>query len=319
MTLNVLVCGARGFIGRAVVRALQARGHRVVLGVSPRRGPAPVPGEGPGPGRRLAMDFATEADPATWQPRLAGIDAVVNTVGVLRDTRARPIEALHHTGPAALFEACARAGIRRVVQVSALGIDGSDTPYATTKRAAERALAGLAAAARLDPVVLRPSIVFGRGGASSELFLLLSRLPLLVLPGPMVTAAIQPVAVDELAEVIAGLVDAPLPRLDVPGPAHAPALPVWPAVGPRPVRLADFIASLRAQASRTPARTWVLPDEATRFTARLGDHVPASPWCSDALSLLGQDNVADPAAFAALLGRPATPFDQLLAHSRTPA
>ena len=53
-------------------------------------------------------------------------DAVVNAVGVLRDTRARPIDAVHRDTPIALFDACAQAGVQRVVHISALGIDGSN-------------------------------------------------------------------------------------------------------------------------------------------------------------------------------------------------
>jgi nucleoside-diphosphate-sugar epimerase len=70
-------------------------------------------------------------------------DAVVNTVGVLRDTRARPIDAVHQHTPIALFDACVQAGVRRVVHVSALGIVGSSTRYARTKLAADEHLLGL--------------------------------------------------------------------------------------------------------------------------------------------------------------------------------
>jgi len=36
-------------------------------------------------------------------------------------------------------------------------------------------------------------------------------------------------------------------------------------------------------------------------TARLGDWVPVSPWCSETLAMLATDNVADPAPLQALL------------------
>ena len=50
------------------------------------------------------------------------------------------------------------AGVRRVVQISALGIDGSDTRYAQTKRAAETHLQTLAAQGALRPAILRPIV-----------------------------------------------------------------------------------------------------------------------------------------------------------------
>ena len=289
--MNVLVCGARGFVGRAACEALRRRGHRVVAAASARSNAEDV-----------VVDFARDTDPATWAARLAGVDAVVNAVGVLRDSRRRPIVAAHERVPRALFEACARAGVRRVVQVSALGIAGSRTLYARTKLAAESALLAQVDGGRLDGVVVRPSVVFGADGASSRLFLALARLPTLLLPAAVRTTRVQPVAVAELAEVLAGLVDAP-----------PPATRVLAAVGPEPVVLGDFIASLRAQAGRAPARVGTLPGALARWSARAGDVIPISPWCSESLALLGADNTADPAPFEHALGRRATRFDALLA------
>jgi uncharacterized protein YbjT (DUF2867 family) len=289
--MNVLVIGARGFVGAATCARLRAAGHRVVEAVSARHG---------GGADRLVVDLAADRAPAAWLPRLAGIDAVVNAAGVLRDRAGRPIAAIHAEAPIALFEACAEAGVRRVVQVSALGIAGVDIAYARTKRAADARLAELTRAGRLDGVVVQPSLVFGAGGASSRLFLALARLPALLLPRPVLHAQVQPVAVGELAQVLAALVE-------------APAVPaVVAAVGPQAVTLAGFIASLRAQAGRAPARVGALPDALARLGARLGDAVPVAPWCSETLALLGQDNTAAPQAFERLLGRPATRYDALL-------
>ena len=291
--MNVLVCGARGFVGRATCDALRRRGHRVVATASSPTGPEAV-----------AVDFVRDIDPTAWAGRLSGIDAVVNAVGVLRDSRRRPIAAVHDHVPRALFEACAQAGVRRVVQVSALGIAGSPTAYARTKLAAENALLAHVDGGRLDGVVVRPSVVFGRGGASTRLFLALARLPALLLPGAVRRARVQPVAVGELAEVLAHLVDAQLT-----------ATRVLAAVGPAPVALGDFIASLRAQAGRAPARVGTLADTLARWSARAGDVVAVSPWCSQSLALLDGDNVADPAPFERALGRRPTPFDGLLASA----
>jgi len=289
--MNVLVCGARGFVGRATCDALRRRGHHVVQAASVATG-----------ADAIAVDFVRDDDPATWRPRLAGIDAVVNTVGVLRDSPRRPIAAVHEHVPRALFEACATAGVRRVVQVSALGIADSSTAYARTKLAAEAALLAQVGAGRLDAVVVRPSIVFGRAGASSRLFLGLARLPALVLPHAVRATRIQPVAVDELAESLARLVEA--------APDESPLLA---AVGPAALTLGEFVASLRAQAGRAPARVGTLPGALARWSARAGDALPLSPWCSATLALLATDNVADPAPFERALGRRATRYDALLA------
>ncbi len=103
--------------------------------------------------------------------------------------------AIHAETPHALFDACAQAGIRRVVHVSALGLEGNPTQYARSRLRAEAQLMALTAGGALEGVIVRPSVVFGRGGASSELFMMLARSPLWLLPAPVVRTRIQPVAV----------------------------------------------------------------------------------------------------------------------------
>lgn len=293
--MKVLLCGARGFIGRHIAAALRATGHEVLATVSGQ----------PGPGE-LRVDFARDTTAAAWLPRLAGIDAVVNAVGVLRDTPRRPIAAVHLLTPMALFAACAQAGVRRVLHVSALGIDASDTPYARTKRAAELQLQERTDAGQLDGVVLRPSVVYGPGGASASLFDLLALSPLLPLPGPTLRSRIQPVHVDDLAQAVVQLLGA---RRAFNGSVAV--------VGPRAMSLADFIGELRSARGHRVARTLVLPEWLTRTSARLGDACPVTPWGSQTLALLCADNTADASAIRDLLGR--EPRDPAQFRAEAPA
>ena len=262
--MKVLLCGARGFIGRHIRSALTAAGYDVLSTVS----------KSPGRGD-LQVDFAHDTTPAAWLPRLEGIDAVVNAVGVLRDTRQRPMSAVHLMTPMALFAACAEADVRRVIHISALGIEGGKTTYALTKLAAERQLLERSERGELDGVVLRPSVVYGPGGASSQLFDLMSLLPV-------------------LAEGVARLVDNPSPRFGT-----------IAATGPRALTLAAFIGELRQQRGHAAARTLRLPNRLTRLSARLGDALPITPWGMQTLALMSVDNTADCTAFRELLGRDA--------------
>ena len=203
-----------------------------------------------------------------------------------------------------MFDACAQTGVPRVIQISALGIEHSPTQYAQTKLAAEQHLQALVAAGRLSATILRPSIVFGRGGASSALFVNLARLPVALLPGPVIDAQVQPVAVTDLADAVVNLLtQSPQP----PGPLAC--------VGPEAVQLGVFIASLRQQLGHRPAKVLRLPDALTSLSALLGDLVSASPWSSEAVDLLKQPNVAPPAPFEALLGRSGVHYDRLLAET----
>lgn len=292
--MNILLTGSTGFVGRTVAAALTQAGHQVHGGVSPRhRSPGAL---------QVPMDFARDTSAQAWLPRLAGIDAVVNAVGVLRDSRARPIDAVHQHTPVALFDACAQAGVRRVVHISALGIEGSATRYATTKRAADTHLLALAQRGALHPAILRPSVVFGKGGDSSALFMNLARLPVVLFPGPMLTARVQPVSVHDLAAAIVALL----------GPAIA-TQGIVECAGPEALTMGDFIASLRQQLGHGKAQVLRLPDPLTQLSARLGDAVPSVPWCTETLTMLGSDNVGNPAVFEQLLGRKAVHYSQLVA------
>lgn len=297
--LQVLLTGATGFIGQAIAAALRRAGHTVHMGHSPNSPRQQHAGGVP-------IDFARDTDAATWLPRLQGIDAVVNAVGVLRNTATRPIDAVHHRTPVALFDACLQAGVRHVVQISALGVQTGTTRYARTKRAADDHLLGMTAApgCPLRSAVLRPSVVFGHGGASAALFMQLARLPVLVLPGPVLTARVQPVAVHDLADAVVALL----------GP-HQHQRGVVPCVGPEALPMAELIASLRAQCGRPAAQVLRLPHPLTQLSARLGDWIAVSPWCSETLAMLATDNVADPAPLRSLLGHDATHYSQLVARA----
>lgn len=281
---TVLLCGAHGFIGMALAQRLQGQGWHVRA--ASRRSTPP-------------LDYACMRNPSDWRPYLHGITAVVNAVGHLRGSAQAPLERIHAEAPMALFTACAEAGIRRVMQLSALGVDGNDTPYAHTKRAADGHLLALTAAGQLDGVVVRPSIVMGAGGASTQLFMSLSLLPVLALPRPMLERHIQPLTVNDLANAMYRLLQSRYTGLIELG-------------GRERLSIAELIASLRQQRGLRPAKVGTLPGWLSRASARLGDAMPFSPWCSSSLTLASHDNCCDPAPLRAWLSREPVPLGQML-------
>jgi nucleoside-diphosphate-sugar epimerase len=119
-----------------------------------------------------------------WRAALAGIDAIVHLAArahVLRDSSADAharYRALNTLGALRLAEAAAAAGVRRFVFLSSVRVHGerstgapfdeasplvAEDPYGRSKADAERGLATLAAAGRLQPVILRPPLVYGPG------------------------------------------------------------------------------------------------------------------------------------------------------------
>lgn len=126
-------------------------------------------------------------------------------------------------------------------------------------------------------------------------------MPVVCFPRPVLRARVQPVAVGELAQAVVALLG-----------RESAWQGLIPCTGPEPVAMADLIASLRAQCGRRPARTAVLPDLLTQWSARWGDALPASPWCSETLALLGSDNVGDAGALCRLLGHEGVHYRDLV-------
>lgn len=155
--MRLLVVGANGFIGSAIVAAARASDIDVRGAVrDPDRLTSRFPGIEP-----FAVDLADAAahDPAYWEPALNDIDAVVFAAGVLQPRGRDAAWAIQVQAPDALYEACERAGIRRVIHISAVGVDQGRTIFAQSKLAADEALM----ARDLDWTLLRPAVVVGEG------------------------------------------------------------------------------------------------------------------------------------------------------------
>lgn len=143
-------------------------------------------------------------------------------MGVLRDSASRPIDAMHTLAPVALFDACAAAGVRRVVQISALGVEGSATRYASTKRAADEHLLALTAAGRLQGSVVRPAWCSARAAPAARCSWPWRGCRRCCCRAPVQQARVQPVAVRDLAEAVARLATqaGPMGLTEIGGPCH---------------------------------------------------------------------------------------------------
>lgn len=286
--MNILICGASGFVGRHLTQALREAGHLVIRAVRHPTEPTDI-----------AVDFRRDTDKAMWLPRLTGIDVVVNAVGVLRDSPDNPMQALHTDTPLALFAVCAEAGVQRVVHISALGVDsGVNVPYFTTRITTEQALFRLSC-----PVLcLRPSVIYGEDGASAQMFRQLAKLPLhaLAMGGEQ---TLQPVHIDDIgAAVVNWLAD-----------QNAFSQTVA-AVGAEPTTMRGMLDSYRAQLQLRPAYHLTMPRWMVFLMAKLGDFVPTSPLCSDTRTMMDAGNTASAADFARLLNRSPRSFQTFIAH-----
>ena len=280
-SMTVLVCGANGFIGRALCAQLEAGGHRVLRGVRQAAGPSDV-----------AIDFAKDVDPDAWLARLQGVDVVINAVGILADQHGATLDVVHRAAPCALFTACCLAGVRRVIQISALGVERGDTRYFASKQAADRFLQTLP----IDFRIVRPALVYGTDGTSARFFRMLASLPVHVLPAGG-HQRLRPVHVDDLAEVVAWLVVQT-------GDSPAAGSRVIDVVGSDEVEYREMLAGYRALLGFPPAARVALPGPLVGAAAALLGALPGAMLTRDTWTMLRGGNTGDPAATAAVLGRP---------------
>jgi uncharacterized protein YbjT (DUF2867 family) len=283
-----LLTGATGFIGRHLAAALTAAGHEVVCAV--RRPAVNAPKSTQSGRREVAADFTRDFDAADWMPRLLGVEAVINAVGIIREQGAQTFDAIHTRAACALFAACAAAGVRLVLQVSALGADESATSrdHLSKKRADD-----FLAAQPVHSVIIQPSVVFGRDGSSARFFTLLASLPVIGLPGGG-RQQLQPVHIDDLVAAVLAQLERPEQRL--------PSGTRLPVVGPQALSLRDYLAQLRAALGMRGGFFVPVPMFLVRIGARLGTLLPGSLLDPETLSMLERGNTGDPAMLTRALG-----------------
>lgn len=297
--MRVLVVGAGGFIGRHLAARLAGEGLQVVAA-----GRAPKVLSRLLPGVEIVPCDLTRDGAGDWAQRLRGIDAVVNCAGIIG--AGADYARVHRRGAIALFDGARAAGVGRVIQMSALGADDTGTtPYHRSKRAADDHLARLGAdGTTMGWAVLRPSLVLGRGGASTALFAALAALPV----RPRLGGGdwqVQPIHVDNLVDIVVHLLLAPkalCARLDVVGPEAMSTDELTAVIG-------RWLGMGRMPVLPIPRRLLAL---VTR--AGIG---PASP---ESLTMLAAGNTAPLAPLVEATGIMPRPIEQMLArHPSTAA
>ena len=182
---NVCVIGGSGFVGGHIAHLLAAQGINLRIPTRRReraKGLLVLP--------TAEVVEADVHDDAELDRLLAGMDAVINLVGILHGD----FTAAHVELPRKIVAACKHTGVTRLVHMSALNA-GSEAPsdYLRSKGAGEKIIME----SGLMTTIFRPSVIFGPGDSFLNLFAGLARLPLLPLASPH--ARFQPVFVEDVA------------------------------------------------------------------------------------------------------------------------
>jgi UDP-N-acetyl-alpha-D-quinovosamine dehydrogenase len=172
---KILVTGANGFVGTALCHALI--GHGLGARRAVRCADAVI-----APGEDVVVG---ELGPTTaWRQALQGVDVVIHLAArahVMRDAAVDPLadyRRVNVLGTQGLAQAAAAAGVRRMVFLSSIKVNGEKTAgkpyteqdlphpqdaYGVSKWEAEQVLLAIAAASHMEAVVLRPPLLYGPG------------------------------------------------------------------------------------------------------------------------------------------------------------
>lgn len=299
--MRIFLTGATGFIGGHILRALATRGHSVTCLA---RGPKAWRLEDMAlPGVTVVQGEFTR--PAEWTANIPGHDAIINAVGIIRETAGVTFQAVHAEAPIALFEGAAKAGVRKIVQISALGTDDqATTRYHVTKLAADRKLDELG----VPYVILRPSIVYGEGDESMSFFLSLAAMPITPVPGDG-KSRLHPILVDDLVRAVTAAVEDPAianVAVDVGG-------------GGAPVSFDELLDALARRLGKRRATKLHAPWRVMEWTAAVTDALGGrGPITGDELSMLRRENFADNTTFRRIFGFDPLPLEAGLARRVKP-
>src|SRR5215468_512861 len=297
--MRVLITGAYGLIGAACLERLRREGHELVgagHSIADARLRFPY-------ARWIAADFKDLTRPQSWREPLSGIDAVVNCVGALQDGVRDNLRRVHVEAPAALFTACERAGIRRVIHVSAVGAGPRGaTAFARTKGETESDLV----VRDLDWIILRPGLVLAHGayGGTALLRAAAAGVPFVTL----IPAAnpIHVVAIEDVAETVAWALR-----------PNAPRRVTLDLVHQEPKTLAALVTSYRGWLGLRPRPVVTLPRLVTAVSARVADALSwigwRSPMRTTAIRQLAEGITGSPADWIAMTGITPKSLDDALA------
>jgi len=272
--MRIVLLGATGFLGHHLLPLLSSVGHECLVLTRYRpacRDLVVLPG--------VTVKQVRSWDTGKLTGLFEGADAVINMVGILNEKgrNGDGFRKVHVDLLKTIISSCKAAGVRRVVQISAVGAGAGESHYLKSKGEAEQILR---AEDQIDETIIQPSVIFGRGDDFFNRFsTLLKALPVLPLACPQ--ALMQPVWVGD----VAALIEKSLSDESTIGETLI-------AVGPHEYRLQELV-EFTSDAAGLKRRVVGLPDWMSKFQASLMDFVPGKPFSSDNFLSLQTPNCSE--------------------------
>jgi uncharacterized protein YbjT (DUF2867 family) len=298
--MRVLVTGATGFVGREVVQELLIRGHAVRALV--RKG-----------SEKRLRNFDQRVEifpgdclhPETLAPAVAGCDAVIHLVGIIREFPGRGVtfERVHVEATQNVVDQAKAAGVRRFLHMSAMGArpEPADPYHVTNFRADEYVMAS-----GLTYTIFRPSVIYGPKDQSINLFVRqIQRLSFFPIIGDG-QYQLQPVPVDTVAQALALALELPQSENRF-----------YDVGGPDPLTFDEIIDTIAAVVGRR-VRKIHQPVWTMNFAARLCGRFRWFPLTPGQLRMLLEGSTCDPTAFYQDFGLPSRTFQEGLAAYLSP-
>jgi uncharacterized protein YbjT (DUF2867 family) len=294
--MRVVVTGANGFVGRHAIPRLLLGRHQVRAVISERPG---AEKELPGAGADVDVRRADVRKPESLRGAFDGYEAIIHTVAIPTERKQRFAE-VNVAGVAHVVAEARRAGVSRMVHMSALGADpASPYPYLRSKGEGQALVTG----SGIGHVVLRPSLLFGEGDDFFPRLAFSLLFPVVPVPGDG-KSRFQPLHVDDLAQAIVAAVE----RREISG--------IHEIGGPEPVTYDDMLAeTMRGTGKRRP--TLHVPVTLMKPPAMvMGIFMSDPPVTVDQLDLLAVDNTPGQNALTPVFGVQPRPFKGALDYLR---
>ena len=270
--MKIFIAGGTGFVGSHLVKALRERGHELRLLVH-RRSSKVTSGVDQIEGDVTSLE--------TFEQAASGCDAVINLVGIIREfpSRGTTFERLHVQATANMLAATRKAGIRRYLQMSALGTrPDAVSRYHVTKFRAEE----LVRSSGLEFTILRPSLIYGPGDAFINMLAgQLHLTPIMPVIGSG-TYRLQPIYADDVARCFALSVE-----------VHETVGQCYQLCGNNRLSFVELLDAVASAIGKPAPYKPHIPLRLMKMIIPVMQRIPQFPITMDQLQMLIEENICD--------------------------